>query len=51
MEEIVRERGIRRVMLYDDLFTLDDDRVTAICRGILERGLSLRWNAKAGQSG
>ncbi len=39
--------GVRFVHLYDDNFTHDRQRVVDICRGILRRGLDLRWNCEA----
>lgn len=46
MEEVVIKRGIRAVMLYDDVFTLKPERVIEICRGIVERGLAFRWKCE-----
>ncbi|HUT53225.1 MAG TPA: radical SAM protein [bacterium] len=46
MEEIVKRRGVRRIMIYDDLFTLQRDRVIEICRGIIERGLQFKWKCE-----
>ena len=39
--------GIRHVALYDDNFTVDRDRVVAICRGLLSRGSRLAWKCEA----
>ncbi len=46
MEQIVKELGIQSVVIYDDLFTLDKQRVKEICQGILERGLRFQWKCE-----
>ncbi len=46
IEEIVLKEGIRKVIIYDDLFTFDRERVLAICRGIVERGLQISWKCE-----
>ncbi len=43
IEEIVNEHGIHSLTFYDDIFTLDPDRVIAICQGIIDRGIKIRW--------
>jgi len=46
LAEIVLKTGLRRIIIYDDLFTLDRRRVIEICRGIIDRGLDLRWKCE-----
>lgn len=46
LDEIVHKYGIRSVIFYDDLFTVDSRRVTAICEGILRRGYPLDWKCE-----
>lgn len=46
MEQIVKELGIRSVIIYDDLFTLQKQRVIEICQGVLERGLGIEWKCE-----
>lgn len=46
MEQIVKELGIGSVIIYDDLFTLQKQRVIEICQGILERGLRIEWKCE-----
>ena len=46
MEEIVKDFGIRSIILYDDLFTLNKKRVIEICQGILQRGLKFQWKCE-----
>jgi anaerobic magnesium-protoporphyrin IX monomethyl ester cyclase len=46
MEEIVRDLGIRSLIIYDDLFTLDRQRVIDICQGILDRKLRIKWKCE-----
>jgi radical SAM superfamily enzyme YgiQ (UPF0313 family) len=42
----ILELGIREVFIHDDTFSLDRRRVEAVCRGILERGYDLLWEAR-----
>ena len=46
MEQIVKDLKIRSIIIYDDLFTLDKQRVQEICQGILERGLRFEWKCE-----
>ena len=46
MEQIVKILRIPSIIMYDDLFTLDKQRVQEICRGILERGLKFEWKCE-----
>jgi anaerobic magnesium-protoporphyrin IX monomethyl ester cyclase len=39
------ERGITFFYLSDDTFTLNAERVIALCRKIIDRGLSITWQA------
>jgi radical SAM superfamily enzyme YgiQ (UPF0313 family) len=34
------------IIFYDDLFTFDRERVIAVCRGILERGIKVDWKCE-----
>jgi len=36
--------GIGEILLYDDTFNIDRDRVMAICEGILSRELNVLWD-------
>lgn len=45
MEYLVLEHGIKEIMFYDDVFTLKRKRVVEICNLIVERGVSVRWEA------
>lgn len=47
IELIVCEHDIHSIIIYDDLFTLDKERVINICKGIIERGLNLRFKCEA----
>jgi radical SAM superfamily enzyme YgiQ (UPF0313 family) len=38
--------GVTAFMFYDDLFTLQKDRVIEICRLITSRGLKIRWKCE-----
>lgn len=46
METIVLKNRISAIIIYDDLFTLDRDRVIEICKGIIERGLKFKWKCE-----
>ncbi len=43
--ERLNRKGIHFLYISDDTFTVDKDRLIAICRGIIERRLTLSWNA------
>lgn len=43
---LVRDQGTREIAFYDDVFTLNKKRTTAICQGIIERGLSFHWTCE-----
>ena len=46
MEQIVKDFKIKSIILYDDLFTLNKQRVIEICQGILDRGLRIDWKCE-----
>jgi len=46
LEQIVKELGLRSIIFYDDLFTLDPERAIRIAQGMLERKLNLRWKCE-----
>ena len=46
MQECV-EMGIHEILVYDDTFTVDRQRVLDICREIQHRGLDLGWDIRA----
>jgi radical SAM superfamily enzyme YgiQ (UPF0313 family) len=43
--ERLQRKGIAFFYVSDDTFTVDKDRLIAICQGIIERQLALSWNA------
>ena len=43
VEELVRRHGIGGIWFFDDSFTMDKDRVHAICDALLLRNLDLAW--------
>ena len=43
IEHLVARRGHRLLKIKDDTFTAHRTRALAICQGILDRGLELRW--------
>ncbi|MBW1776781.1 MAG: cobalamin-dependent protein [Deltaproteobacteria bacterium] len=43
--EMLSDRGVGHFFISDDTFTLDPAKVMAICRGIIERNLSITWQA------
>ena len=46
IEQIVKDFKIHSIILYDDLFTLNKQRVIEICQGILDRGLRIEWKCE-----
>jgi radical SAM superfamily enzyme YgiQ (UPF0313 family) len=46
IEELYAGSGVRAIIFYDDLFTLKQDRVTEICRKLIERSIKLRWKCE-----
>jgi len=46
MEECLK-MGIKEVLIYDDTFTVDRERVLNICGEILKRGLKISWDIRA----
>jgi len=46
LEQVVREFGVKSIVFYDDLFTLKKERVIEICRGILDRKLTIEWKCE-----
>jgi len=47
LEHLVRDFGVREVAFYDDVFTLNRQRVVGICEEILRRGLKLHWSCES----
>lgn len=47
IETLVCQDKIRSLVFFDDLFTLNRQRVAQICREILHRHLKLTWKAEA----
>ncbi|MBI1388999.1 MAG: radical SAM protein [bacterium] len=45
--EACQRMGVREIFIYDDTFTIRRDRVMEICRLYRERGLTIRWDARA----
>jgi len=45
IDEII-SLGIREIFVHDDTFTLRRNRVEAICRGLIERGHDIAWEAR-----
>lgn len=46
LEEIatgVRDSGVRAWSVWDDTFTVRQDRLISFCRGLVQRGLDVRW--------
>ena len=43
--ERLQRKGVDFFYVSDDTFTVDKERLIAICRGIIERQLALSWNA------
>ena len=45
LEWLYQDYKVRVFFIFDDLFTLKKDRVIAICKGILDRGMDIKWVA------
>lgn len=43
----IKEMGISEVMVYDDTFTVDRERVVKICKGMIQEKLGLTWDIRA----
>ncbi len=46
MEEIVSGYKINSIIIYDDLFTMQRERVKEICKGIIEKKLKIDWKCE-----
>ncbi|MCX5657417.1 MAG: radical SAM protein, partial [Candidatus Omnitrophica bacterium] len=46
IDEVVMRFGVQSIIFYDDLFTLNKDRLAAICEGLIERNYNLFWKAE-----
>lgn len=46
IDEIVERYSVKSVVFYDDLFTVDRERVRAICEGLLSRPYKITWKAE-----
>lgn len=44
LDHLVNRQGQKALAIKDETFTLDHDRVLAICRGIADRGLNFLWS-------
>lgn len=44
--EVVERFGARNIIFYDDLFTVNPDRLRAICEGIIDRKYNINWKAE-----
>jgi anaerobic magnesium-protoporphyrin IX monomethyl ester cyclase len=51
--EVVAKYGVRRVMFQDQIFTLDRKHTTAICEGLIARGLhsKIQWRCQTRLNG
>lgn len=43
LQWLKREHGVRRVLFFDDVLTLDMRRTERLCQGMLDLGLDLEW--------
>ena len=46
IEALRARHAVTAFIFYDDLFTLDSDRVVELCRRMLSRGLKIRWKCE-----
>jgi anaerobic magnesium-protoporphyrin IX monomethyl ester cyclase len=47
METLTTEFGAREIIFFDDLFTVNRNRVMDICDEIIKRGLKIVWNCES----
>lgn len=43
LEQLVKERGVRSVYIFDDNFPVNKKRAVDICQGIIDRKLNISW--------
>ncbi len=46
IDEVVNQYHIKAIIFYDDLFTLERERVIALCEGILKRRYRIDWKCE-----
>ncbi|KPK85325.1 MAG: hypothetical protein AMJ81_03780 [Phycisphaerae bacterium SM23_33] len=46
IDEVVARHGVKSIVFYDDLFTLDKRRLRALCQGLLRRDYRISWKAE-----
>jgi len=46
IEEIINEYKTNSIIIYDDLFTVNKERVIEICKGILQKKLKISWKCE-----
>lgn len=46
MEHLVNDLGIRYILFRDPMFSLNQKRVMAICAGIRDRGIKVKWRCE-----
>ena len=46
IDEVVNKYHIKAIIFYDDLFTLEKERVIALCEGILKRRYRIDWKCE-----
>ena len=51
--DVVESYGVRRIMFQDQIFTLDRRHTTAVCEGLIERGLAdkIEWRCQTRLNG
>ncbi len=45
--EVCEKMGIEEILMYDDTFNCDEQRVLEICKEVKERGLRVKWDIRA----
>lgn len=46
LKDIVATLGVKTIIFYDDLFTVNKERAINICRGIIDAGLKITWKCE-----
>lgn len=47
IDEVVDRFGVKSIVFYDDLFTIDKERVRMICEGLIARPYTVSWKAES----
>ncbi len=46
IEELYFQEKVQAIIFYDDLFTLDTERVIEVCKGIIKKDIKISWKCE-----